>query len=743
MDTKSILAGLNSPQQKAVTLEATHSLILAGAGSGKTRVLVHRIAWLIAVQNISPFSILAVTFTNKAANEMRERITRLLGQSYQAMWVGTFHGLAHRFLRLHYREAKLPENFTIIDSDDQLRLVKRVMRELNIDDERYPPKQAQWYINGKKDEGIRANALVQQRDIFETTMQKIYAGYENACRQANVIDFAELLLLSYEVLRDNAELLTHYQQRFQHILVDEFQDTNGIQYAWLKLIAGKNAYLMIVGDDDQSIYGWRGARVENIHLFSKDFPNNQIIRLEQNYRSTATILSAANAMIDNNVERLGKTLWTEGDKGEPIGLYASFNELEEARFIVDKIQQWYDAYGEYKNCAILYRSNAQSRVLEDALISANVPYRVYGGQRFFDRAEIKDALAYLRLINQRDDNVAFERVVNTPARGIGERSLDVLREHAKANEISLWQAAEQFAQQDFLAARIRGSLQGFVKLINEFSATADNVPLHELVEHVTSRSGLMAMFQQEKGERGQSKVENLQELVTATRQYAENNSGGDEPIDSHRLMLQSFLAHAVLEAGETQAEVFADSVQLMTLHSSKGLEFPLVFLAGMEEGLFPHSRSSKGGDELEEERRLCYVGMTRAMKKLILSYAETRRFQGQERYARPSRFIAEIPEELIQEIRPRERVSSSITSSGNSFNRSRDTNKGFYNRTYHAVDLNEGEYRLGQRVRHAKFGEGVVVACEGSGKTARVQIRFDQVGTKWLIVGFANLETMA
>lgn len=734
MNTQEILEGLNPPQHQAVTLDAAHALVLAGAGSGKTRVLVHRIAWLIAVQGISPFAIMAVTFTNKAANEMRGRIEKLLGRPFAAMWVGTFHGVAHRFLRLHYREANLPETFSILDSDDQLRLIKRVMREQNIDEERYPPKQAQWYINAKKDDGLRAGNLPNQRDMFDGIMQNIYLSYENACRQANVIDFAELLLRSYEVLRDNPELLAHYQARFEHILVDEFQDTNAIQYAWLRLLAGKKARVMIVGDDDQSIYGWRGARVGNIHLFSKDFPDNHVIRLEQNYRSTETILAAANAVIDNNTERLGKTLWTEGDKGEKVGVYAAFNELEEARFIVDKIQQWHDAYGEYKQCAILYRSNAQSRVLEDALIRLGIPYRVYGGQRFFERAEIKDVLAYLRIIQQPDDDVAFERVVNTPTRGIGERTIDVLREYARAETVSLWEATQHFTQNDFLAARARTALQGFVRIVEEMSAMADKLSLHELVDHISLHSGLLAMYQQEKGERGQSKVENVQELANASRQFVESWEGEQDNQNSLRRMLQDFLTHAVLEAGETQADVFTDSVQLMTLHSSKGLEFPLVFLAGMEEGLFPHSRSAKGGDELEEERRLCYVGMTRAMQKLILTYAEIRRFHGQERYARASRFISEIPKELLQEIRPREQVNRPVT-------QRRENN--YQQHNYHASPINETGYKLGQRVKHNKFGEGVVVACEGSGKGARVQVRFSDAGVKWLIVSFANLENVS
>lgn len=719
MDVSYLLDGLNERQRSAVSAGEQDMLVLAGAGSGKTRVLVHRIAWLIQVMNYSPMSILAVTFTNKAAAEMRGRVERLLGRDVQRMWIGTFHGLAHRLLRAHYQDARLPQNFQILDSDDQLRLLKRTIKALNLDEKQWPAKQAGWYINAKKDDGLRPQHI-ETHDPAEKTHLQIYTAYQEACDRAGLVDFAELLLRAHELLRDNRHVREHYQRRFRHILVDEFQDTNQIQYAWVRLLAGQDNHVAIVGDDDQSIYGWRGAQVENLQHFLRDFPQAETIRLEQNYRSTSTILKAANQVIANNSDRLGKDLWTEGNEGESILLYSAFNEQEEARYIVAQIKKWQDEGGALNDVAILYRNNAQSRVLEESLLYASLPYRIYGGLRFFDRQEVKDAIAYLRLISNRQDDAAFERVVNTPTRGIGERTLGLIRELARSEQLPMWQAARKMVSQSLLAGRAKTAVVGFLDLIQSLEEACVDQPLSKQTDRVLKGSGLLAMYQAEQSDKAETRVENLQELVSATDSFVPSGEEGMTP-------LAEFLAHAALEAGDEQADAYQDAVQLMTLHSAKGLEFPLVFMTGMEEGTFPSQMSSGEPGRLEEERRLCYVGMTRAMEKLILTYAESRRLYGQENFHRPSRFIAEIPSDLVSEVRVQTRIEQPAA------RRSR-----FHTSASHEA-FNETGFQLGQRVLHQTFGEGTVLNYEGTGPQSRIQINFDDVGSKWLVVAYAKL----
>jgi len=731
MDVTELLDGLNPPQRDAVASPLNHQLVLAGAGSGKTRVLVHRIAWLMQMERISPGSILAVTFTNKAAKEMRHRVEELTGISPRHLWIGTFHSLAHRLLRTHWKQANLSENFQVMDSDDQLRLIKRLVRGLNIDEEVYQPKQAQWYINGQKDEGLRPQHIQPYGDQWEQTMVTIYGAYEEACQRAGLVDFAELLLRAHELWLNNPSLLAQYQQRFRHILVDEFQDTNTIQYAWLRVLAGSAVPVMAVGDDDQSIYGWRGARIENIQQFTQDFAGAQEIKLEQNYRSTGNILKAANAVIDNNPSRLGKNLWTDGEAGEPIALYAAFNEQDEARFICDQVQEHHTQHGRaYQHSAVLYRSNAQSRVLEEAFIRAGIPYRIYGGQRFYERLEIKNAMAYLRLIQNRHDDASLERVINVPARAIGEKTVETLRKFAREHGTSLWQALEQSIKQNLLTPRALGAIQKFEELIDEMEVTCQNLELHEQVDHVVQSSGLIEHHLKEKGEKAQARIENLEELVTAAKSFdpddVENvDENGEPEITEYSSPLAAFLDQAALDAGDAQAEEFEDSVQMMTLHSAKGLEFPVVFLAGLEEGLFPHKMSADDPQRLEEERRLCYVGITRAMEKLYITYAESRRLYGQENFASPSRFIREIPGDTMQEVRLKATISKPVTTSFSAQDAERETG-----------------LKMGQRVWHGKFGEGTVLDMEGQGAQTRVQVSFDFDGTKWLIASMANLRPM-
>jgi DNA helicase-2/ATP-dependent DNA helicase PcrA len=716
MDVSDILSPLNDAQRDAVAAESQNMLVLAGAGSGKTRVLVHRIAWLIRAEGFSPWSILSVTFTNKAAREMRSRIEEMLHIPSHGMWVGTFHGLAHRLLKAHWKEAGLPQNFQILDSDDQLRLVKRVCRELELDETRWPPRQAQWYINGQKDEGLRvAHIEAPAGDLFAQTMLQVYRAYEVACERGGMVDFAELLLRAHELWLKSPEVLQHYQARFRQILVDEFQDTNTIQYAWLRVLAGQHIPVVAVGDDDQSIYGWRGAKIENIQRFTDDFAATRTVRLEQNYRSSQTILSAANGVIAYNQGRLGKELWTAGEAGEPITLYAGFNEQDEARFIVEQIEQWAEGGNNRSSVAILYRSNAQSRVLEEALIRAMVPYRIYGGQRFYERLEIRNALAYLRLLLNRGDDAAVERVINTPPRGIGSKTLDTVRDCARSRDMSLWQAIAAVNEEKMLPARALNALEGFVVLINELDSGSDELPLEEVIEHVIQGSTLLDFYHKEKGEKGQARVENLEELVSAGKQFVAEG----EDLSP----LQQFLDNAALDAGDAQADEHEDSVQLMTLHSAKGLEFPLVFLAGMEENLFPHRMSLEEPGRLEEERRLCYVGITRAMEKLTITYAESRRLHGSETFNAPSRFIREIPAELLQEVRLHTTISRPVSS-------------------LTQARVPDTELSLGQQVYHQIFGEGVVLNFEGRGASARVEVNFDTEGSKWLVLQYANLQLM-
>ncbi len=737
MDVSHLLDDLNPAQREAVTAPAGHYLVLAGAGSGKTRVLTHRIGWLLDVERVSPWSILAVTFTNKAAAEMRARTQNLIGDAQRGLSIGTFHGIAHRLLRRHWREAKLPETFQILDADDQQRLVKRTIQGLGIDEARFPPRQATWFINSAKDEGKRPAAIDAAGNPLASTMLDIYVAYERACQRAGLVDFAELLLRAHELWLHDDALLAHYRERYQHLLIDEFQDTNTLQYAWIRVLAGKTGKVFVVGDDDQAIYGWRGARVENVQHFLRDFPNAKTIRLEQNYRSTANILGAANAVIAHNPSRLGKQLWTADGGGDPIEVYAAYNEQDEARFVIERIREY---LGDHRasDVAILYRSNAQSRNFEEQLVQNKIAYRVYGGQRFFDRAEIKDALAYLRLIANRHDDAAFERVVNTPPRGIGDRTIDLLRARARREDTSMWEAVLAELTDSTLAGRARNALRAFLSLIDalardclvaparpagegedpESDAPVDEpLPLAEQMDHAIVRSGLREYYEKDKTS-AETRTENLDELVNVASRFERTPEDTEAGLSN----LSAFLAHAALEAGEAQGESWQDCVQLMTLHSAKGLEFPLVFLVGLEDGLFPNHKSIEEPGRLEEERRLAYVGITRARTHLVLCYAETRRMHGMEMYGRPSRFLGEIPRELLHEIRPRVQVSRPLRDSG------------------HASTASEPRrFKLGQRVHHANFGEGVVVDFEGSGAHTHVQVNFESAGQKWLVLAFAKL----
>ena len=763
MDVSHLLDDLNPAQREAVTAPAGHYLVLAGAGSGKTRVLTHRIGWLLEVERVSPWSILAVTFTNKAAAEMRLRTQTLVGDGPRGLSIGTFHGIAHRLLRRHWREANLPESFQILDSDDQQRLIKRTIQGLGIDEARFPPRQAAWFINSAKDEGKRPEAIDAAGNPLAGTLIDIYVAYERACQRAGLVDFAELLLRAHELWLNDEALLAHYRERYRHLLIDEFQDTNTLQYAWIRVLAGNSGQVFVVGDDDQAIYGWRGARVENVQHFLRDFPNAKTIRLEQNYRSTANILGAANAVIAHNPSRLGKQLWTADGSGDPIEVYAAYNEQDEARFVIERIREYIKADHAASEVAILYRSNAQSRNFEEQLVQNNIAYRVYGGQRFFDRAEIKDALAYLRLIANRHDDAAFERVVNTPPRGIGDRTIDLLRARARREDTSMWEAVLGELTDSTLAGRAKNALRAFLELIEglardclvaepapalvqaaEYTTTAGDpglaadevdaaiadadsanadepLPLAEQMDHAIVRSGLREYHEKDKTS-AESRLENLDELINVASRFERT----PEDLEAGLSELAAFLSHAALEAGETQGEAWQDCVQLMTLHSAKGLEFPLVFLVGLEDGLFPSHKSLEEPGRLEEERRLAYVGITRARRHLLLCYAETRRMHGMEMYGRPSRFLGEIPSDLLHEVRPRVQVSRPMSLSSR----------------HGSFETEAPSLKLGQRVSHANFGEGVVVDYEGSGAHTRVQVNFESSGQKWLVLAYANLSAV-
>lgn len=733
MDVSHLLDGLNDAQREAVSAPPGHYLVLAGAGSGKTRVLTHRIAWLNEVFGVPAHGIFAVTFTNKAAGEMRHRAESLLRNGSRGLWIGTFHGLAHRLLRLHWQDAKLPEAFQILDSDDQLRLVKRVVQQLELDDARFPPRQIAWWINAQKDEGrrpqhIQSGQSDERGDEWSDVMLKCYALYQERCDRAGLVDFAEILLRAHELLRDTPALLAHYRQRFSQILVDEFQDTNSIQYAFVRVLAGDTGQVFTVGDDDQAIYGWRGAKVENVQKFLHDFrgadgSDARTIRLEQNYRSTANILNAANAVIAHNPARLGKQLWTDSGDGDQVDLYAAYNEIDEATFVISRITDWVQQGGSHGDCAILYRSNAQSRAFEEQLVAEKIPYRVYGGVRFFERAEIKDTLAYLRLVGNRADDAAFERAVNTPTRGIGDRTLDEVRKRARIDGVSLWEASSRESRACELAARARNALAAFHALIEALATETYELPLKDKVDHVLLRSGLREHYEKESKGALDSRVDNLDELVSVASRFVKSDDEDAAALSE----LVAFLAYASLEAGEGQTQAGEDGVQLMTLHSAKGLEFPAVFLGGMEEGLFPNARSVEETGRLEEERRLAYVGITRARQKLVLSYAESRRLHGQDMYGLPSRFLREIPAELLNEIRPKVSVSRpKYTVDPRRFG--------------HALVEPSPGIRVGQNVSHAKFGSGTVTDIEGGGAHARVQVNFDDVGSKWLVLAYANLQ---
>ena len=717
MDVTIVLDGLNEAQRQAVAAPSGNILVLAGAGSGKTRVLVHRVAWYLETGQAVPRNILAVTFTNKAAAEMRERIGRLLNRPIGGMWVGTFHGLAHRLLRARWQEAGLPDSFQILDSEDQQRLLRRVLRDLNLDEKQYSARDAQWFINQHKDDGLRPQHIDPRDDPVLEQMVAIYCNYQQRCERAGLVDFGELLLRTHELLRDREDLLCHYRERFLHVLVDEFQDTNALQYAWLRLLVGGNNSLFAVGDDDQSIYSFRGARMENMQRFEKDFPDPVLHRLEQNYRSTTNILKAANALIANNDRRLGKDLWSDGAAGDKLDLYAAYNERDEAQFVAEQIRSAYRDGVAYRDHAVLYRVGASSRVLEDALRQAQVPHLVVRGQRFYERMEIKDALAYLRLAMYRDDDASFERIVNTPPRGLGQRSQEEIRARARQDDVSLWRASRALLAGKLLPPRALAALGGFVSLVEQMAAAITGNGLDQIMDGVIKASGLVEHYRKEKGERGIDRVENLEELVTAAEQFEV-----DPEVHGEVDALTAFLAMSALDAGENQAAAGTDAVSLMTLHTAKGLEFDRVYLTGMEEGLFPHQRSFKEPAQLEEERRLCYVGITRARRKLTLSYARSRRMHGNDFYSLPSRFLREIPKQHVTAVRAGEPVTRDV------FNQPASTSD------------DDSLFAPGRRVAHARFGEGTVLNLDGRGSHARVQVNFERAGAKWLVLAYANLQ---
>ena len=722
MDVSNILNELNDRQRDAVTSEAPSLLVLAGAGSGKTRVLVHRVAWIVEAMQSNPNSVMAVTFTNKAANEMKSRIQELLQSPLADLWCGTFHGLAHRTLKRFYKEANLISTFTVLDAEDQLRVIKRICKDNDLEESSWPAKQIQWQINSWKDAGKRPKNIDDSKDFYAETVKKIYSQYDEICKKDSLVDFAELLLKSYELLKTNKKVRDFFHRRFRHILIDEFQDTNVIQYAWLNEVASKEASITAVGDDDQSIYGWRGAKVGHLEDFKTKHKQNATIRLEQNYRSTSIILNAANALIENNQARLGKNLWTESNEGEQITLYQAFNEQDEARFVAEIIKSWMDGGELFSDSAVIYRSNAQSRAIEEALLRANIPYRIYGGLRFYDRLEIKNAISYLRIIFNPHDNPAFERSVANPTRGVGAKTLAKIRSLANKHNISYIQASSKMIDENLISGRGANGLKKFLEIILGLCGKIDDISLSEIVGSILEQSGLIQFHEKEPGEKGKTRKENLEELLSAAKNF-EMSFSDDK---TNREITEQFLSNVSLDAGDRQADEFDDAVQLMTLHSAKGLEFPLVFMTGLEETLFPHGRSMESPDQLEEERRLCYVGITRAMKKLYLTYAESRRLHGNDIFNPPSRFIKEIPSECIMEIRPKASVTVPY---------SRNESK--------PMDFEDQiGIALGQKVQHPKFGQGIVLNYEGAGESARVQVNFESAGTKWLVLSFANLEVI-
>ena len=719
MDVSYILDDLNSPQREAVSDESKHSLILAGAGSGKTRVITHKVAWLCKVHNLNPMSLLTVTFTNKAAKEMRGRIENILGEQLNQMWCGTFHSLFHRMLRRHSEDAGLNKSFSILDSEDQNRVIKRVIKSLDLDDVTWQPSQAQWFINNQKEEARRKPKIKSNASFIEEKMVDIMNEYQNVCDQEGLVDFSEILLRSYELLTNNKEILEYYQNRFEHILVDEFQDTNEIQYLLLKKLLGKNSFMTVVGDDDQSIYSWRGAKSSNIKRFQNDFKGVKTIKLEQNYRSTKNILSSANAVISNNPERLGKKLWSENKEGEPLKIYRSFNERDEASFIVDIINNWTDEGRSLSDVAILYRSNAQSRVLEDSILRAELPYRIYGGVRFYERMEIKNALAYAKLLLDSNNDAAFERIVNVPSRGIGAKTIDNVRQYARAESTSLWDAAKLISQGD--EKKSSKAITSFIEKIELLKTEIEGKNLGEIFEQILESTNLKEFHAKEPGEKGRSRKENLEELISAASGFYPVG----EDADDERNELELFLDQASLDAGENQAKADEDAIQMMTLHSAKGLEFPLVFISGCEEGLFPHKRSLEDPRQLAEERRLCYVGITRAMERLYLTHAEVRNMYGMESFSPISRFIKEIPDEFKYEIR----MSSE-----------KPKTSGFVPKIVGGTEFNGEDFSLGDLVSHDVFGEGIILNYEGEGANARVEVNFSKEGIKWLVLSFAKLK---
>ena len=725
-----LVQGLNAPQAQAVTSDAQYLRVLAGAGSGKTKVLTQRIAWLIEEGHASTWSIIAVTFTNKAAKEMQSRIESALGRHIQGMWVGTFHGLAHRLLRTHWQQAGLSQNFQVIDSDDQLRIIKRIMNEMKLDEKMWQPKQAQWFINEQKDEGRRAEHVDAGFDPTNRMLKTIYQVYEQQCLRSGLVDFGELLLSAHELWLKSPSTLAEYQQRFQYILVDEFQDINTIQYAWLQVLAGKTCSMTIVGDDDQSIYGWRGAKVENIQQFDQDFQGVETVRLEQNYRSTGNILNAANAVIAENKGRLGKKLWTDGSDGQAIRIYSAFNEIDEANFVADQIKAQIKQGISAEDMAILYRSNAQSRMLEESLLRRDLPYRIYGGLRFYERAEIKNALCYLRLMLNRHDDPALERVINLPTRGIGNKSLETIREFAREQNLSLWQAMLEVIRNKLLSARAATALLGFVELIEQLDVATEGLTLRQSGETMLQNSGLMEFHKNEKGEKSASRVENLEELLGAMQQFEPNPEDDD---NANPLAL--FLDRASLDAGDNQAEQFESAVSLMTLHSAKGLEFKQVYLVGLEEGLFPHKMSMNDLGGIEEERRLAYVGITRAMSQLTITYAEARRLFGRESYNPPSRFLREIPSELIEEVR-----SGGFKVTQTQYSKAAIADIQKPSPKFNVRKEDEAGFSSGDRVQHASFGPGVVVRYEQGGANGIIEVSFDNGVSKRLMLKFAKLE---